>query len=204
MTRPDRLHVALGLLVALGVAWRAIDKDQEPGHQPALQEQIARVEEARGKSRNGRPTRADSSASKRGPAAAKRASKASARSLTPVSRGGSVDLQAEPGIRVESTPLSVVASGGLKYVRGAPESDKPGIVVDVEGAEARELDALPGVGPALARRIVEERTKGGPFVDMTGLQRVKGIGPKLAARLAPYVTFGPTGRPLTVIQRVHP
>ncbi len=48
---------------------------------------------------------------------------------------------------------------------------------------------LPGIGPALARRIREARATGGPFTSAEDIQRVKGIGPKLAARIAPMISF---------------
>jgi len=62
--------------------------------------------------------------------------------------------------------------------------------VDVDRAAARELERLPRVGPALARRIVAERDAHGPFGSLQGLRRVGGIGPKMLAGLEPHVTFG--------------
>jgi competence protein ComEA len=46
-----------------------------------------------------------------------------------------------------------------------------------------ELEALPGIGPALARRIVADRESQGPFATVAALDRVPGIGPALLARL---------------------
>ena len=60
--------------------------------------------------------------------------------------------------------------------------------VDVNAADAAELERLPGVGPALAKRIVEERKRRGPFQSAEDLTRVRGIGPKTRERLEPYVT----------------
>lgn len=54
--------------------------------------------------------------------------------------------------------------------------------VDVNTADARTLEQLPGVGPAIAQAIVTERERNGPFVSFGELERVPGIGPaKLAA-----------------------
>ncbi|MCE9603062.1 MAG: helix-hairpin-helix domain-containing protein [Gemmatimonadetes bacterium] len=67
--------------------------------------------------------------------------------------------------------------------------------VDVDRADASELDRLPGIGPALAGRIVADREQRGPFGSLRALERVKGIGPALSARLAPHVTFSLSPRP---------
>jgi len=63
--------------------------------------------------------------------------------------------------------------------------------IDINRATAEELDALPGIGPAKARAIVEERKRGGPFRSAEDLTRVRGIGPKLAERLRDAVSAGP-------------
>jgi competence ComEA-like helix-hairpin-helix protein len=61
--------------------------------------------------------------------------------------------------------------------------------VDVDRATAPELARLPGVGPGMARRIVDERGTHGPFADIEGLSRVRGVGPALLERLAPHLMF---------------
>ena len=55
--------------------------------------------------------------------------------------------------------------------------------VSLNRASLAELEALPGVGPALARRIVAHR----PYLRVEDLLRVPGIGPKTLERLRPYV-----------------
>jgi len=66
--------------------------------------------------------------------------------------------------------------------------------VDLDSAPESVLVTLPGVGPALAKRIVQDRARGGPFGSLTAFTRVAGIGEKTAARLAPYVTFSASPR----------
>ncbi len=66
---------------------------------------------------------------------------------------------------------------------------RPGERLDVDLAPAEQLDRLPGVGPALARRIVEDREANGPFGSLAGLDRVRGIGPTLLAGLEHRVSF---------------
>jgi competence ComEA-like helix-hairpin-helix protein len=62
--------------------------------------------------------------------------------------------------------------------------------VDVERAGADELSRLPGIGPALAKRIVADRQSHGVFSSIEGLHRVRGLGPALLGRLAPHLSFG--------------
>ena len=67
-----------------------------------------------------------------------------------------------------------------------------GLGVDLNQAAAEDLEALPGVGPALARRLVDYRRKLGPFQKLEDLEQVKGFGPKLVERLKPHVLVAPS------------
>ena len=77
--------------------------------------------------------------------------------------------------------------GGRPDVPGRP----PGGAnpVDVNRASAQELQRLPGIGPALAKRIVAARREG-PFTSLDDLLRVSGIGPQKLGRLRPFATVG--------------
>jgi comEA protein len=50
--------------------------------------------------------------------------------------------------------------------------------IDINRAGAEELTSLPGIGPALAQRIVAYREQHGPFASIEALQQVSGIGPQ--------------------------
>ena len=65
------------------------------------------------------------------------------------------------------------------------------VAIDPNRADAAELTALPGVGPALARKIVEERVRGGRFRSVDDLLRVSGIGEKTLARVRARVRVEP-------------
>ena len=52
---------------------------------------------------------------------------------------------------------------------------------------AEQLDELPGIGPALAERIIAHRDANGPFVRIEQLNDVKGIGDKTMEKLKPYL-----------------
>ncbi len=60
--------------------------------------------------------------------------------------------------------------------------------VDLNRATAADFDQLPGVGPVLAKRMVEYRKSVGRFHAVEDLRAVKGIGKKKFERLKPFVT----------------
>jgi len=75
------------------------------------------------------------------------------------------------------------SSGGKK------EAALAGKTIDVNEADAAQLQRLPRIGPKLAQRIIEERDKQ-PFATVNDLRRVKGIGPKTLDGLRPFVRMG--------------
>lgn len=69
---------------------------------------------------------------------------------------------------------------------GAPPGDVPlpeGSPVNLNSATLSELDRLPGIGPARAAAILQEREARGPFRSIEELSRVPGLGPSAIARL---------------------
>ena len=74
------------------------------------------------------------------------------------------------------------------------ERAAPGILsgtrIRIADATAEDLDALPSVGPSLAKRMIEERDRA-PLLEPNDLLRVSGIGPKKLALLAPLLDFSP-------------
>lgn len=68
--------------------------------------------------------------------------------------------------------------------------------LDINAAQWPEFSVLPGIGEALARRIVESRDAEGPFADVEDLRRVRGIGPKTLEQVRPYL------RPLPEMKNV--
>jgi len=70
-----------------------------------------------------------------------------------------------------------------------PPGPWPSLAVDANTAPVPVLEALPGIGPALAGRIVQSR-EAQPFRSLADLdRRVKGIGPAKAAGLRPFLRF---------------
>ncbi|HVJ80626.1 MAG TPA: helix-hairpin-helix domain-containing protein [Planctomycetia bacterium] len=60
-------------------------------------------------------------------------------------------------------------------------------IIDLNSANAIELAHLPGIGPSLAERIIDDRTRNGRYANLDDVQRVKGIGPKLLEKMRPYL-----------------
>lgn len=69
--------------------------------------------------------------------------------------------------------------------------------VDPNEAGVVELACLPGIGPVLARRILDDRLRRGRFRSIEDLQRVRGIGPKLIERIRPYLELRSSEAPAT-------
>ncbi|MHB1063660.1 MAG: helix-hairpin-helix domain-containing protein [Georgenia sp.] len=95
--------------------------------------------------------------------------------------------------RVGESPLGGAGAAGAapgggtggEAAGGAAGADGP---VDLNTAGRVELDALPGVGPVLAERILAWRDLNGPFTSVEDLDAVSGIGPAMMERLRDLVT----------------
>lgn len=69
----------------------------------------------------------------------------------------------------------------------ADASSASPLSVNINAATAAELELLPSIGPALAQRIIDERTRLGSFKSIEDLDKVRGIGPRTLERLRPLV-----------------
>jgi competence protein ComEA len=80
-----------------------------------------------------------------------------------------------------------VLSIGAHAPLAAVAADDP---IDLNRATLQELTGLPGVGQAIAKRIVEFRDEHGPFKRVEDLMKVKGIGEKSLDKIRPYIRVG--------------
>jgi hypothetical protein len=107
-----------------------------------------------------------------------------------------VDLAAVCGPTHPREPIAAgdAIEADVACAQGQPERDAPGWgrmpaadlraltqPVDLNRADLAELRSLPGIGPKIARRIVEGR----PYAEVDEVVRVRGIGPKTLERLRP-------------------
>lgn len=89
--------------------------------------------------------------------------------------GGSAMAEAQP------TETNRVAAPA------APGADQA--LLNLNTATQAEIELLPGIGPALAGRIIEQRQKLGAFKSLADLDAVSGIGPKMLEKIRPLVRF---------------
>jgi len=83
-----------------------------------------------------------------------------------------------------------------KAAPDSPPARQPGArQVDLNQATLSDLEALPGVGPKLAQRVIEHRDEKGPFRSVDDLRQVRGIGRKKFDRLRPHVLVTNTKSP---------
>ncbi|MGN6252166.1 MAG: helix-hairpin-helix domain-containing protein [Marmoricola sp.] len=102
-----------------------------------------------------------------------------------------------------SINLAAVLTDGQQILVGAPgrppaaaggtgtasAAGAGGPLLDLNAASQQDLEALPGVGPVTAQKILQWRTAHGAFSSLDELLEVDGIGPKTLADLAPHLTL---------------
>jgi competence protein ComEA len=103
-----------------------------------------------------------------------------------------------PGTSTEGMSLARKLVDGEQLLVGEPSAGAPGAgpsgstgaaggPVDLNSATIGDLDALPGIGPVLAQRIVDWRTQHGSFTSVDQLREVSGVGDAKFADLSPLV-----------------
>lgn len=93
---------------------------------------------------------------------------------------------ATPSIAPRHRPTTTIATPRTPTQQETPQSSNT--LIDLNSASSIELDALPGVGPATAKAIIDYRTSQGKFSRVEDLLNVAGIGPAKLAALRDLVT----------------
>jgi competence protein ComEA len=88
---------------------------------------------------------------------------------------------------VTSVPAPQRIVTTLSTVPTAGQSQRTQGKLDLNRATAEQLQRLPGIGPVLAQRVIEQRTTHGRFHTVDDLREVKGIGKKRMDQLRPLI-----------------
>ena len=198
----------IAIVILLGGAVRVLRAGSSAPPTPLEQQALAR-----------QATAADSATrgAKRGKTSRRGKSARTARDTMPVIVGGVASVPptfARPDRPFDHTPYGFGARPGFSPAtpridtdvngmrpaapaapKGVSRKSLPGAPVDLDMASAQEIEALPRVGPTLARRIVANRDSLGAFGSLDKLRRVKGMGQASVDRLAPLVTFSGRAAP---------
>lgn len=88
----------------------------------------------------------------------------------------------------EPAPVVVLTDGTQISGEGSPQE-----LLNINTATEDEFQELKGIGPVLAKRIVEYREANGGFARLEDLKQVAGIGEQTFAKLENQITLGDTG-----------
>lgn len=108
--------------------------------------------------------------------------------------GSLADLDRVPGVgpttlNTWAPHLTLPALPARQATAPSPARPPAGAPVALNRATAEELETLPGIGPALAARILAWRDSAGGFRTLDDLAKVRGIGPATLARLKPLLAL---------------
>ncbi len=90
---------------------------------------------------------------------------------------------------VDGEQILVSEIGEVPAAGSAPGAQTPGGKVNINTADETALETLPRVGPAMAKRIIDWRTKNGHFTAVEDLMSVTGVGEKTFDQLKGLVTL---------------
>lgn len=88
---------------------------------------------------------------------------------------------------VLATPLSAQAATPTLTVHPVMAPAQLEGKVNINSADTKQLELLPGIGPSTAQKIMEYRAKY-PFKEALHLLRVKGVGRKTFAKIKPFLS----------------
>lgn len=105
-----------------------------------------------------------------------------------------IDAIAAAGGATKSADLTMlnlarVLFDGEQILVGNSTQQQGSNKISINQADAVQLDQLPGIGPAIAARIIEYREQHGPFLMLTSIKYVSGIGDALFAKIKDLIVL---------------
>ncbi|MEO6306533.1 MAG: ComEA family DNA-binding protein [Nitrospiraceae bacterium] len=104
--------------------------------------------------------------------------------------GSKAEIVSDSGSETAMSPSAVSLLSDRQAAPAAPKRSHRGLL-NLNRATEQDFDALPGIGPQLAERILEYRQSVGAFHSLEELRVVKGIGKKKFERIRSLVTVTP-------------
>ncbi|MEP7284498.1 MAG: ComEA family DNA-binding protein [Chloroflexota bacterium] len=101
----------------------------------------------------------------------------------------SANVISAPPVATANTLSSTSSASGNSGATPSKAAGKTVGVVHINTATSEQLQGLPGVGPSLAEKILDYRSKNGPFKNMDDLDKVPGIGPAKLKEWADLIVF---------------
>ena len=98
------------------------------------------------------------------------------------------DGAVRPGDGTDVAADAAAGAGGYDISAVPPEEAAPALLkVNINTASAEELDGLPGIGPVLAQRIVDEQEANGPYTGAGGPDAGGGIGQAIVESIQDHI-----------------
>ena len=101
-----------------------------------------------------------------------------------------VQIRPLPVAAASSATESAAAEPTTSETEPATVSPEVSFPININTATAQQLEALPGIGPTYAQRIIDYRNAHGPYTSPSQLLNISGIGEKRLAAIWDYITIG--------------
>ena len=97
-------------------------------------------------------------------------------------------------VQIKSLPVAAEVSAATTEASETDDlatgSSEVSFPININTATAQQLEALPGIGPTYAQRIIDYRNAHGPYTSPSQLLNISGIGEKRLAAIWDYITIG--------------